>query len=75
MQVILMNELSKILIYLGIILIILGLILNYNKFNIGKLPGDIVIERDNFKLYLPITTSIIVSLLITIIIWLIGKIR
>jgi hypothetical protein len=37
----------------------------------GKLPGDIVIERENFRFYLPITTCILVSLILTGIIWLV----
>ena len=38
---------------------------------LGKLPGDIVIERENFRFYLPITTCILLSLLLTGIIWLV----
>ena len=38
---------------------------------LGKLPGDIVIERENFRFYLPITTYILLSLLLTGIIWLV----
>lgn len=39
----------------------------------GKLPGDIVIDRGNFKMYFPITTSILVSLLLSLILFLIHK--
>lgn len=39
----------------------------------GKLPGDIVIDRGNFKMYFPITTSILISLLISIVLFLINK--
>ena len=39
----------------------------------GKLPGDIVIDRGNFKMYFPIATSILVSLVISIILFLIHK--
>jgi DUF2905 family protein len=38
---------------------------------LGKLPGDIVIERENFRFYFPITTCILVSLLLTGIVWLV----
>lgn len=41
----------------------------------GKLPGDIVIDRGNFKMYFPITTSILISLVISLIIFLINKAR
>lgn len=39
----------------------------------GKLPGDIVIDRGNFKMYFPITTSILISVVISLIIFLINK--
>jgi len=39
----------------------------------GKLPGDIVIDRGNFKMYFPITTSILISLVISLILFLINK--
>lgn len=42
---------------------------------LGKLPGDIVIDRGNFKFYFPITTSILVSLLISLILFLVHKAR
>lgn len=38
---------------------------------LGKLPGDIVIKRGNFRLYLPLATSVVVSVLLTGIIWLV----
>ena len=43
------------------------------RFGLGRLPGDIVIDRDGFVLYLPITTSILVSLLLSLILWLISR--
>jgi hypothetical protein len=42
---------------------------------LGRLPGDIRIERENFKLYFPLTTMIILSLLLTLILWIIRKIH
>ena len=43
------------------------------RFGLGRLPGDIVIDRDGFVLYLPITTSILVSLLLSLILWLVSR--
>ena len=43
------------------------------RFGLGRLPGDIVIDRDGFVLYLPITTSILVSLLLSLILWLFSR--
>ena len=39
----------------------------------GRLPGDIVIDRGNYKMYIPITTSILLSVLISVILYLINK--
>ena len=59
---------SKVLIILGAILILIGLIYPYlNSLGIGRLPGDIVIKKDNFNLYFPVTSAIIISILLTII--------
>nr|NIQ93118.1 DUF2905 domain-containing protein [Desulfuromonadales bacterium] len=40
---------------------------------VGRLPGDIVIERENFRLYLPITTSLLVSVILTVILSLLNR--
>lgn len=62
----------KILIYAGLLLIAIGLFLPWlGKF--GSLPGDLVIDRSNFKLYFPITSMIILSILASLILWLIRK--
>ncbi|MCX7589489.1 MAG: DUF2905 domain-containing protein [bacterium] len=62
-----MNEISKLLILFGIILIFTGLIFS-GKFNsLGKLPGDIFIQKENFTFYFPITTMILISLIISLI--------
>ncbi|MFP3921957.1 MAG: DUF2905 domain-containing protein [Dichotomicrobium sp.] len=62
------------LIILGIVLIVVGVLWPWlSKLGLGRLPGDIVIERDNFTFYLPITTSILVSVVLSVILWLIGR--
>jgi hypothetical protein len=43
------------------------------RFGLGRLPGDIVIDRDGLVIYLPITTSILVSLLLSLILWLVSR--
>ncbi|HHJ64685.1 MAG TPA: DUF2905 domain-containing protein, partial [Aquifex aeolicus] len=65
-----MSELGKILILFGVVLLLLGvLLLLFEKLplGIGRLPGDIVIKRDNFVFYFPIVTSILISLILTLI--------
>jgi hypothetical protein len=72
-----MNDLAKGLILLGVVLIAVGLILLFfQKIPfLGKLPGDIVIKRENFTFSFPLATSIVVSLLIGLILSVIGKYR
>ncbi len=61
----------KILITLGIILIVLGLLWPLiQKSGLGRLPGDIAIEKENFKFYFPIATSILISIIVSLLIWL-----
>jgi ribose/xylose/arabinose/galactoside ABC-type transport system permease subunit len=64
----------RILITLGIILVMAGLLWPYlTKLGFGRLPGDIVVERENSRFYFPITTSIIISLILSILFWLFRK--
>ena len=61
---------AKWLITIGIILVVLGLAWPLlAKLGLGSLPGDIKFERKGFTFYFPLTTSIIVSLVITLILW------
>jgi len=59
---------SKVLIILGTILILIGLFYSYLiNLGIGRLPGDIVIKKENFNLYFPLTSAIIISIILSII--------
>ncbi len=66
---------GKILMIMGGILFVIGLILSFSGRIplIGKLPGDIVIKRDNFVFYFPITTSILLSIVLTLVFYLISR--
>jgi uncharacterized membrane protein len=71
-----MPQLGKILITIGVILVIAGLIVYFagNKLGwIGHLPGDIRIEKENFRFYFPITTMILISVILTLILWIVRK--
>ncbi len=72
-----MGDVGRILIILGAVLIAAGLvILGIQKLPfIGKLPGDILIKRERFTFYFPIATSIIISILMSLILYLINKFR
>lgn len=69
------QSLGKILILLGVGIVILGLLINYlGKIPfIGRLPGDIHIQKKNFTFYFPLTTCILLSLVLTLIFYLIGR--
>lgn len=57
---------SRLLVTLGILLILAGLLWGpLTRLGLGRLPGDIVIERENFRLYVPITSAILVSLVLS----------
>ncbi|MFL6621854.1 MAG: DUF2905 domain-containing protein [Sulfurifustaceae bacterium] len=65
---------SRWLVTLGILLVIVGLAWPWlAKLGLFRLPGDIAIERDNFRFYFPITTSIVISVVITLLLWLFRK--
>jgi len=65
---------GRLLIILGIVLVVLGMLWPLiARFGLGRLPGDIVIERENFRIYIPIMTSLIVSIVLSVILWLINR--
>jgi len=65
---------AKIFIFIGIIFIIIGLILYFFKdFPLFHLPGDIVIKKENFSFYFPITSSIILSIVLSGIFYILSR--
>ncbi len=72
-----MGDIAKIIILLGVFLVVIGVILLFiGKVPfLGKLPGDILIKKEHFTFYFPLTTGIIISILISLILYLIGKLR
>jgi hypothetical protein len=62
------------LITLGVLLVVIGVAWPWlTKLGLFRLPGDIVVERDNFRFYFPITSMIIISVVISLIFWLFRK--
>jgi len=70
-----MHELGKTLIIFGLILIGVGLLLTFfHKIPfLGKLPGDILVQKKNFTFYFPLATSILISVILSLIFWLLGR--
>ena len=67
-----MSDLARTLIILGVLLVVVGLaLLLVPKIpGLGKLPGDIVIKRENFTFYFPLGTCILISVILSLIFWL-----
>lgn len=72
-----MGSLGRLLIVIGILLIVLGLILTYSNFftllKLGRLPGDISYRRGSFSFYFPLTTCVVLSIILMLIIYLFKK--
>ena len=70
-----MPGLGKSLIIVGLLIALVGVLLTLaGKLPwIGRLPGDIVIKRENFTFYFPLATSIILSIILSLILWLFKK--
>lgn len=60
-------QLSRMLIVTGVVLVVLGLLwMAGQRLGLGQLPGDLVVKRKNFTFYMPIVSSIVVSLVLTL---------
>ena len=72
-----MPQVSKLLILIGVVFIGLGLLLSFmsqfSSFKIGRLPGDIYIKKDHFTFYFPLTTSILLSVILTLVFSLLSR--
>jgi hypothetical protein len=64
----------KSLIVIGIAILVMGLLWPWlAKIPLGRLPGDIIIDRPNLKIYIPITTMVVTSVIISVILWILRK--
>ncbi|HBL52409.1 MAG: hypothetical protein A3D24_04490 [Candidatus Blackburnbacteria bacterium RIFCSPHIGHO2_02_FULL_39_13] len=72
-----LQELGRVIIIIGIVLVVIGsLFWFFGKLPfLGKLPGDFLLQRDNFSLYAPITTMIILSVFLSIILTIISFLK
>lgn len=65
---------SRFLIILGLVLVAAGLLWPLlSKIGLGRLPGDIVIERENFTVYIPLGTSLLITVALNAVAWLIWR--
>lgn len=70
-----MNDLGKVIFIFGVVIAVVGLLMwtGVGKNWLGKLPGDINYSRGNFSFHFPLVTCIIISAVLTLIIWLFRK--
>ena len=66
-----MGGLGRTLIFLGIALVVIGLLITFvGRFTpLGRLPGDIVVRRSNYTFYFPVVTSILLSIVLSLVMW------
>ena len=70
-----MGDLGKSIIFIGVVLVIVGILVTVaGKIpGVGKLPGDILIKKENFSFYFPLTTCVLISIILSAIMCLMGK--
>jgi hypothetical protein len=72
-----LGSFGRILVVLGLAVAALGVLLlvaeRFPGLRIGRLPGDIAVERGNFRFYFPLGTSILISVILTLLFWLFGR--
>jgi hypothetical protein len=65
---------ARFLIVLGLAILVVGLLWPYlGKVGLGRLPGDIVIERENGTVYVPLATGLLLSLLLSLVLWVVNR--
>ena len=73
-----MTDIGKMLVVLGLVVIVAGVVLmlaGRAHVPLGRLPGDIVYRGKNTTFYFPLATSIIVSVVLSLVLWLVGRLR
>lgn len=68
-----MTGMGKLFMVIGGIIFLVGLLMQFTK--IGRLPGDIIIEKGNTTFYFPIVTSIVLSIVLSLIFYIIGRFK
>ena len=67
-------SMSRLLIGLGLIILLIGITWPWlSRLGLSRLPGDIIIERENFHFYFPLATTIILSIILSAVLWLLSR--
>jgi hypothetical protein len=72
-----LGSLGRVLLALGVVIALAGVVLivaeRFPGLRIGRLPGDIAFERDRWRFYFPLGTSILISIVLSLLLWLFGR--
>jgi hypothetical protein len=69
-----MNELGRLLIVIGVVIVVAGVVMLFaGKMGMGRLPGDFVVRRGNFTFFFPLATSILLSIVLSLLFWLLRR--
>ncbi len=69
-------EIGKALIFFGLALVFLGLVFTFlPSLSMGRLPGDILVKKDHWSFYFPLTTSVVLSLVLTLLFLILNSLR
>lgn len=71
-----LRELGKLLLILGVVLAAVGAFLMLGSrlpWRLGRLPGDLIVKRENFTFYFPLVTSLLLSVIFSMLLWLFGR--
>jgi hypothetical protein len=67
-------DISRALIVLGLVILAVGLLWPLvAKLGLGRLPGDIIVQRDNYTFYFPLVTGLVLSVVLSVVIWLLSR--
>lgn len=76
------RELGRLLLVFGLVLVVVGGLLTLGASRsigmpgrLGRLPGDIIIRRENFTFYFPLATGLLLSVILSLVFWLVGRLR
>jgi len=67
-------DISRALIVLGLVILAVGLLWPLvAKLGLGRQPGDIIVQRDNYTFYFPLVTGLVLSVVLSVVIWLLSR--
>ncbi|MCP8967296.1 DUF2905 domain-containing protein [Ectobacillus ponti] len=66
-----MMDFSRLFLTLGLLFLVIGLVWRF----VGKLPGDILIKKGNVTFYFPVVTSILISIILSVVLYILGKLK